>query len=115
MTSASSERISSSVFMKMVTEDQLDDIYDAALTVLEKTGFKMSHTQAVAVCKAGGCKIEDDRVRVPRQVVEQSLSLAPRGFTVYDRLGNPALELSGRNSYYGCSTGGPPNTRCSNR
>jgi len=93
--------------MKMVTEQQLDEIYDAALTVLEKTGFKMSHTRAVAVCKAAGCKIEGDRVRVPRPVVEQCLSLAPKGFMVYDRLGNPALDLSGRNSYYGCSTGSP--------
>lgn len=101
MTVTSFERVSSSVFMKMVTEDQLDDIYDAALTVLEKTGFKMSHTRAVAVCKAAGCKIEDDRVRVPREIVEQCLRLAPKGFMVYDRLGNPALDLTGRNSYYG--------------
>ena len=107
MTMTRSERISSSVSMKMVSENQLDDIYDAALTVLEKTGFKMTHTRAVALCKAAGCKIEDDRVRVPRQVVEQCLRLAPKGFMVYDRLGNPALDLSGRNSYYGCSTGSP--------
>jgi trimethylamine--corrinoid protein Co-methyltransferase len=93
--------------MKMVTENQLDDIYEAALTVLEKTGFRMSHTQAVALCKAAGCKIEDDRVRAPRQVVEQCLRLAPKGFMVYDRSGNPALDLRGRNSYYGCSTGSP--------
>ncbi len=107
MTVTNSERISSSVTMKVVTENQLDDIYEAALTVLEKTGFKMSHTLAVALCKAAGCKIEGDRVRVPRQVVEQCLRLAPKGFMVYDRLGNPALDLTGRNSYYGCSTGSP--------
>jgi trimethylamine--corrinoid protein Co-methyltransferase len=107
MTLTSSERISSSVSLKIVTENQLDDIYDAALTVLEKTGFKMSHPEAVALCKAAGCKIEDDRVRVPRQVVEECLSRAPKGFPVYDRLGNPVLDLRGRNSYYGCSTGSP--------
>jgi len=107
MTITRSERISSSVSMKMVTEEQLDDIYDAALTVLERTGFKMSHLRAVALCKAAGCKIDSDRVRVPRQLVEECLQLAPKGFTVYDRLGNPALDLRGRNSYYGCSTGSP--------
>jgi trimethylamine--corrinoid protein Co-methyltransferase len=67
----------------------------------------MSHPEAVALCKAAGCKIEDDRVRVPRQVVEECLSRAPKGFPVYDRLGNPVLDLRGRNSYYGCSTGSP--------
>lgn len=107
MTITRSERISSSVSMQMVTENQLDDIYDAALTVLEKTGFKTTHAQALELCRACGCKIEDDRVRVPRQIVERCLRLAPKGFMVYDRLGNPALDLSGRNSYYGCSTGSP--------
>jgi len=107
MTNTHSERINASVSMTMVSEEQLDQIYAAALTVLEKTGFKMSHTRAVAVCKAAGCKIEGDRVRVPGQVVEQCLRLAPKGFMVYDRLGNPALDLKGRNSYYGCSTGSP--------
>jgi trimethylamine--corrinoid protein Co-methyltransferase len=93
--------------MKMVTENELDGIYGAALTVLEMTGFKMSHTVAVARCKAAGCSVDDDRIRVPRQVVEECIRLAPKGFTVYDRLGNAALDLRGRNSYYGCSTGSP--------
>ena len=93
--------------MTMVSESQLDDIYNAALTVLEKTGFILTHPEAVKLCKKVGCKIDEDRVRVPREVVEQCLASAPKGFTVYDRLGKPALDLRGRNSYYGCSTGSP--------
>lgn len=107
MTFSNPERINSSVSMKIVSEKQLDDIYDAALTVLEKTGFTMNHPIAAKLCKQAGCKIEADRIRVPRQVVEQCLKEAPKGFTVYDRLGNPALDLRGKNSYYGCSTGSP--------
>ncbi len=107
MTISSSNQISDSVSMKMVTESQLDEIYAAALTVLEKTGFKMSHPVALKMCKSAGCKIDGDRVRVPGQVVEHCLKTAPKGFVVYDRLGNPALDLIGRNSYYGCSTGSP--------
>ncbi len=107
MSYSNPERINSSVSMTMVSENQLDDVYQAALTVLEKTGFTMTHPEAVNLCKKAGCKIEKDRVRVPREVVEDCLASAPKGFTVYDRLGNPALDLRGRNSYYGCSTGSP--------
>jgi len=99
--------INPSVSLKILSESELDQIYEAALTVLEKTGFKMTHPTAVALCKKAGCKINGDRIRVPREVIEQCLKTAPKGFTVYDRLGNPALDLSGRNSYYGCSTGSP--------
>ena len=66
MSMTSPERISSSVSFKMVTESQLDEIYNAALKVLEKTGFKMTHSRALGVCKAAGCKVDGDRVRVPR-------------------------------------------------
>lgn len=93
--------------MKILSESELDQIYEAALTVLSKTGFKMAHAAAVKLCREAGCKIEGDRVRLPREVVEQCIQAAPKGFTVYDRLGNPALDLTGRNSYYGCSTGSP--------
>ncbi|SLM28360.1 MttB9 [Desulfamplus magnetovallimortis] len=101
------ELINPSVCLKILNENELDQVYEAAITVLEKTGFKMTHKDAVALCQKSGCKIEGDRIRVPREVIEQCIETAPKGFTVYDRLGNPALDLSGRNSYYGCSTGSP--------
>ncbi|THB81349.1 MAG: hypothetical protein D3926_02455 [Desulfobacteraceae bacterium] len=107
MTFTNPERINSSVSMTLVSENQLDDIFDAALTVLETTGFKMNHADALSMCKNAGCRVEDDRVRVPKALIHEVLRLAPKGFIVYDRLGNPALDLSGRNSYYGCSTGSP--------
>lgn len=101
------ERINPSVSMTMVSENQLDEIFEAALLVLSRTGFKMTHDGAKQLCRSAGCQVDADRVRVPRAVVEQCIQTAPKGFTIYDRLGNPALDLRGRNSYYGCSTGSP--------
>ena len=101
------ERINPSVGMTMVSENQLDEIFEAALTVLSKTGFKMTHDEAKQICRSAGCQVDADLVRVPKNVVEQCIQTAPKGFSIYDRLGNPALDLSGRNSYYGCSTGSP--------
>lgn len=101
------DRINSSVSMTMVSESQLDEICNAAFTVLAKTGFKMNHNGALTMCRNAGCTVEDDRVRVPKEVILECLRMTPKGFIVYDRLGKPALDLSGRNSYYGCSTGSP--------
>ena len=68
MTSAHSERISSSVSMRMVSESQLDDIYDAALTVLEKTEELELHLQAALNV---GCK--------PRELAEVIFQTAVYG------------------------------------
>ena len=103
----SPERINPSVRMTIFSENELDQVYEAALTVLSKTGFKTTHAKVMELCKNAGCKVDGDRVRIPREVIEQALETVPKGFTVYDRLGNPAMELTGRNSYYGCSTGSP--------
>ena len=101
------ERINPSVKMTIFNENELDQVYEAALTVLQKTGFKTTHAKVLDLCKNAGCNVGGDRVRIPREVIEQALETVPKGFTVYDRLGNPAMELTGRNSYYGCSTGSP--------
>ena len=49
-------------------------------------------------------------VKIPRYIVEECIRTAPKGFTIYDRAGNRALEVEGRKSYYGTSTASP-NTR----
>jgi trimethylamine--corrinoid protein Co-methyltransferase len=43
-------------------------------------------------------------------VVQECLRTSPKGFVIYDRQGNRALEVEGRKSYYGTSTASP-NTR----
>ena len=103
----SPERISPSVRLSVLNKEQMDQIYQAALTVLGKTGFKTTHAGALAFCAKAGCAIDGDRIRVPKEVVETCIGAAPKGFTIYNRLGEPVLDLTGRNSYYGCSTGSP--------
>ena len=103
----SPERISPFVRLRVLNEKQMDRIYTAALTVLEKTGFKTTHAGALAFCAKKGCHIDGDRIRVSTEVVEACIKAAPKGLTIYNRMGEPVLDLTGRNSYYGCSTGSP--------
>ncbi len=49
-------------------------------------------------------------VKTPQHVVEECIRLAPKGFILYDRDGNRAIEVEGRKSFFGTSTASP-NTR----
>ncbi|GAB4446984.1 MAG: trimethylamine methyltransferase MttB [Anaerolineae bacterium] len=99
-----------SVFFRALSDDQVWAIKRAAFEILEKVGAQVLHPEARKMLKQAGAVVKDDRVFVPQYIVEGCLRTAPKGFTIYDRNGNRALEVEGRNSYYGTSTASP-NTR----
>ena len=99
-----------SIFFRILSDDQVWEIRQAAFDILEKSGCRMLHTGALKLLQKAGAVVRDDRVRLPRHIVEECLRTAPKGFTIYDREGHRALEVEGRKSYYGTSTASP-NTR----
>jgi len=99
-----------SVFFRVLSDDQIWEIKQAAFDVLEKTGCEVRHAGALDLLKKAGALVRDQRVWLPRHIVEECVRTAPKGFTAYDRDGNRALEVEGRKSYYGTSTASP-NTR----
>ena len=94
-------------YLKVLTEDQIFEIKRAAFDIMYSVGFKVLHAGARNMLKKAGAVVEGELVRVPEYIVKQCLVTAPNGFTLYDRLGNRALEVEGRKSYYGTSTGSP--------
>lgn len=99
-----------SVFFRVLSDDQVWEIRQAAFDILEKTGCQVQHAGARELLKKAGALVKDRRVWLPRHIVEACVRTAPKGFTVYDRDGQRALEVEGRKSYYGTSTASP-NTR----
>ena len=103
--SASTEK--SSPYLRILTEDQIQEIRRAAFDLMYSVGFKVLHEGARKMLKQAGAVVEGELVRVPEFIVRQCLLTAPKGFTLYDRQGNRALEVQGRKSYFGTSTGSP--------
>jgi trimethylamine--corrinoid protein Co-methyltransferase len=99
-----------SPLFRVLSDDQVWEIKQAAFDILEKTGCKVLHDGARELLKRAGAKVEGERAKVPRYIVEECVRTTPKGFMVYDRDGNRALEVEGRKSYYGTSTASP-NTR----
>ena len=57
--------------------------------------------------KSAGAMVDGEIVKLPQFIVRQCLATAPKGWTIYDREGHRALDVEGRNSYYGTSTASP--------
>ena len=85
-----------------LTHEQCQQLHNASLEILERTGARLFNEEALAlVCKAGAKVVEGNRVRFPARLVEQALSTAPRSVTLYDRNGRPIMPLEGANSFFG--------------
>lgn len=101
---------SRSAGMTVLTDDQIWEIRQAAFDVVEKVGFKCRHPLVKKMMTQAGAWVADDRIRIPRYIVEECLITTPKGWTIYDRNGRRALEVEGEKSYFGTSTASP-NTR----
>lgn len=99
-----------SVSMKILTDDQIWEIRQAAFDIIEKVGFKCTHKQVHKMMKQAGAWIKDSNIKIPRHIVKESLLTTPQGWTIYDRDGKRAMEVEGEKSYFGTSTASP-NTR----
>jgi len=88
--------------LKVLNKEQVDAIHASALEILATMGVKMEHPGALAMLKDAGCTVENtDRVKIPAKLVEDAIASAPKSFTLYDQLGNPAMPLENGNSFYG--------------
>jgi trimethylamine--corrinoid protein Co-methyltransferase len=92
---------------RMLTEDQVERIKRAAFEVLGKVGFKVLHGGVRKMFKSAGAIVQGESVKVPEFIIQGCLATAPKGWSLYDRQGRRALDVSGRNSYYGTSTASP--------
>ncbi len=92
---------------KMLDEDQIREMLYAAFDVMRTVGFKILHADARKMMAKAGAIVNDEIVKVPEYIVRESLRTAPKGWTIFDRTGKRAMEVTGRKSYYGTSTAAP--------
>lgn len=85
-----------------LTEADLDRIHEAAVAVLQDPGARIMSQEARDLLVANGATLEgDDLVRIPAELVERALESAPKRITIFDRSGEPTMELGAGNVYVG--------------
>jgi len=87
---------------RLLTESQIHEFHRAALEVNEKIGMRIGCDEGIALLKEHGCTMTDNNmVLIPSYLVEECLRSVPSGIDIYNRKGEPAMRLEGRNIYFG--------------
>ncbi len=89
-----------------LTEEQIDRIHRASLTVLQRTGIHVENEQALALYRQGGAKVDGARVHISAAMVEQALEKAPSKVLLAGRNPDHDVILEGTRVHAG--TGGSP-------
>ena len=93
-----------------LSEEGLEAIHEASLTVLEDLGIEFLSPRALGLLKAAGATVDTDSqlVRLDRGLVLEAVAKAPETFTLYAR--NPERQVTvGGDHVVFDSVGGPPN------
>jgi trimethylamine--corrinoid protein Co-methyltransferase len=86
----------------MLTDAQLEEVHQASLEILRRTGVRVYEPEARKLLLEAGCVVTDeDLVRIPPAVVEGALESAPSRIVLSSRTGEAALYLEGHRSYFG--------------
>lgn len=88
--------------LQVLSQQQMWAIHEAALEILEKTGFEMRHRGARKMLLDAGCRLaRKGRISLPAYLAEGALKTAPKHIQLYDQRGNKAMNLVGENGFYG--------------
>jgi trimethylamine--corrinoid protein Co-methyltransferase len=82
-------QVNSGVRFQLLSDDQLQEMFESVLHLLEYTGLDVYHDEGREILKEAGAWVEGKRVRLPSYLVKDALAKAPRSFTLWARDGNP--------------------------
>jgi trimethylamine--corrinoid protein Co-methyltransferase len=87
---------------RMLTDGQLDEIHQASLEILRRTGVRVHEPRALSLLQDAGCVVTDGNlVRFPAAVVEDALHCTPSRVALCDRTGQPHVHLESHRTYFG--------------
>ena len=88
--------------LNFLSDQNKDQIHQAALKILAQIGMKILHPQALELLAAADCSVENNHiVKIPSERVVQALESTPKNIAVYDRETNHCMDVGGRRTYFG--------------
>ncbi len=70
---------------RVLSDSQIERIYEGALTCLKRTGVNMLNDEARQLLVQAGAQADGVRVWIPRQLIEEALEMTPRSFKLWER------------------------------
>ncbi len=92
---------------QLVSADQIEAIHQASLTILEEIGMDILNAQARDIFGRAGARIDGNRVRLDRGLIEHAIATCAAEFTLHAR--NPAhnVVFGGNNVAFGSVASAP--------
>lgn len=92
---------------EILSDDRLEMLHRASLTLLQEVGIDFRDDEAVAMWREAGADVRGERVRIPEELLMSLVAKAPSRFTVQAR--NPAknTEIGGSNVAFAPTYGSP--------
>ncbi|MBW1839358.1 MAG: trimethylamine methyltransferase family protein, partial [Deltaproteobacteria bacterium] len=81
--------------MNMLSDRFMEQIISEAMDVLAKTGVMIENDEAMDLLQEAGCACHENRVNIKESLIQSALKSVPDSITLYDRSGNPAMNLLG--------------------
>jgi len=86
----------------VLSDDQIEQIYFAALEVLETTGARVLHERAIELFRGSDAVVTDETlVRLPASLVQRALGSNPRKITLAGRNRHRSVKLQPNAAYFG--------------
>ena len=63
-------------FLRMLSENELEKLHNAALALLQNPGMKIENETALAALRGRGARVDGERVMFPPELVEETLLIA---------------------------------------
>ncbi|MCX7226902.1 MAG: trimethylamine methyltransferase family protein, partial [Burkholderiales bacterium] len=94
----------------VVSDDELEAIHDASLTILEEMGMDFMHVEAREILKKAGAGVRpgSERVRFDRNLILQAIKTCPSEFTLHARNPERNIRIGGKNLAF-AQVASPPN------
>ena len=81
--------------LSVINDNQIQQIHQATLEVLERTGVQITHSRALELLDGAGARVDGDRVRFPAWLVEDAIRKAPSRVVLGNRSGERQVYLEG--------------------
>jgi len=92
---------------ELLSEERLETLHRASITLLEETGIDFRDDEAIAMWREAGADIDGHRVRISEALVMELVAKAPSRFTVLARNPERNCEIGGDNVAFAPTYGSP--------
>ncbi|OGV95911.1 hypothetical protein A2W24_01100 [Microgenomates group bacterium RBG_16_45_19] len=88
-------------YFRVLFDEGVQEIHRTVTRVLSEVGVEFPHEHAQSVFRKAGAKVDGKRVRIPPELLMETLNMAPTSFTFYNRDGSPAMNLAPFEVHFG--------------